>query len=276
LGSRASLDNLVEGLNIGKLAMRSLLLLLLLLISLCYSIDINFLKKPLVSLSISISSISLILNNPINSLAVTNIDSNTLTPSQLVQAGMRAFTKGEIVRSVELFDDAKQKNPELDNYLWQRGLSLYYMNEFDACADQFKRDVVVNKDDTEEAIWNLACSTQSNYEKGKGDKSLEIARKNMLNVGKDRRAILNTAYNVYKGNSPEEKLVEEEGDNDDPFSISYFYSKLYQGLFKDMQNDKSSGLKLMRDALDSKYASVSNDYMVTLARNHVKLREMEE
>ena len=220
------------------------------------------------------SSISIVMNNPIYSLAATSIDPN-LTPSQLVQAGMQAFSKGEIVRSVDLFNEAKTKRPELDNYLWQRGLSLYYMNEYDDCQEQFKRDVLYNKDDTEEAIWNMACKTQSLYEKGSGEKSLDIARKSMLIIGQDRRPILNTVYNVYKGNLPEDKLIEEEGKKDDP-SINYFYSKLYQSLLKDIQQDKSSGLKLMKDALESKYAKDNNDYMITLARNHVKLREMEE
>jgi hypothetical protein len=31
----------------------------------------------------------------------------------------------------------------------------------------------------------------------------------------------------------------------------------------------------MKEALDSKYAKLSNDYMVTLAKNAVRLREME-
>jgi len=249
------------------------LLLFLLLVQICYSNNnINRLRKPIItSLITSLSSFSLLLL-PINTLAIS-IDPN-LSSTQLVQAGMRSFSKGDLGTSVELFDEAKNKMPDLENYLWQRGLSLYYMNEYDKCADQFKRDVIVNKDDTEEAVWNLACQTQSNYEQGKGDKSLDLARKNILTIQNDRRPIMNTVYNVFKGTLPEEKLIEEQGDKDDS-SINYFYSKLYQSLFKDIKQDKESGLTLMKEALDSKYAKLSNDYMITLARNAVRLREME-
>ena len=55
------------------------------------------------------------------------------------------------------------------------------MNEFEDCATQFKKDVIVNKDDTEEAIWNMACQTNLNIENGKGIKeALEDARKNII------------------------------------------------------------------------------------------------
>jgi len=248
------------------------LLILLILIEICCSNNINRIRKPIItSLITSLSSLS-ILSLPINTLAIS-IDPN-LSGTQLVQAGMRSFSKGDLGTSVEYFDEAKNKMPDLENYLWQRGLSLYYMNEYDKCADQFKRDVIINKDDTEEAVWNLACKTQSNYEQGKGEKSLDLARKNMLPIKSDRRPIMNTVYNVFKGTLPEEKLIEQQGDKDDS-SINYFYSKLYQSLLKDITQDKESGLNLMKDALDSKYAKLSNDYMIALARNAVRLREME-
>jgi hypothetical protein len=149
------------------------------------------------------------------------------------------------------------------------------MNEFEDCATQFKKDVIVNKDDTEEAIWNMACQTNLNIENGKGIKeALEDARKNMLIIENERRPILAIAYDVFKGKQPIEKLIESAGNQDDQ-STTYFYSKMYQSLLKDIEQDKPNGLILMKEALDSAYAKNSNDYMITLAKNHVKIREME-
>ena len=49
--------------------------------------------------------------------------------------------------------DLSKANPAKKPYLWQRGLSLYYAERFDECAEQFAVDVAVNPDDTEEQIW---------------------------------------------------------------------------------------------------------------------------
>ena len=50
--------------------------------------------------------------------------------------------------------------PSLDPYLWQRGLSLYYAKRYADGAAQFRRDVAVNPNDTEESIWAFLCEAQ--------------------------------------------------------------------------------------------------------------------
>ncbi|XLU67859.1 hypothetical protein S245_026912, partial [Arachis hypogaea] len=44
--------------------------------------------------------------------------------------------------------------------LWQRGLSLYYLDRFEEGAEQFRLDVAQNPNDTEESIWCFLCETQ--------------------------------------------------------------------------------------------------------------------
>ena len=39
---------------------------------------------------------------------------------------MRSFRKGDVAASVKEFDEAMHLDPELQPYLWQRGLSLFY------------------------------------------------------------------------------------------------------------------------------------------------------
>lgn len=96
----------------------------------------------------------------------------------------------------------------------------------------------------------------------------------MFNIENEKRPIMNVAYEVFKGKQPIDKLIESAGTKND-LSVNYFYSKLYQSLLKDIEQDKLNGLLLMQEALDSAYAKNSNDYMVTLAKNHVKIRQME-
>lgn len=55
---------------------------------------------------------------------------------------------------------ALEANPALKPYLWQRGLSLYYTGEYEKAAAQFRQDVAVNPNDTEEAIWAYLAESQ--------------------------------------------------------------------------------------------------------------------
>ena len=60
-----------------------------------------------------------------------------------------------VEESVEDFDKVMEIDPRYGDVLWQRGLSLYYLDRFDDAAAQFQRDVRLNPRDSEEAIWNL-------------------------------------------------------------------------------------------------------------------------
>ena len=47
-------------------------------------------------------------------------------PQTLVKKGMQAFRDMDVEKSLEYFDAALEKDPRLEPYLWQKGLSLYY------------------------------------------------------------------------------------------------------------------------------------------------------
>jgi lipoprotein NlpI len=44
--------------------------------------------------------------------------------------------------------------------LWQRGIALYYAKQYAAAAQQFRDDVALNPNDTEEAIWAFLAEAQ--------------------------------------------------------------------------------------------------------------------
>lgn len=46
--------------------------------------------------------------------------------------------QNEVEASVQDFDRALALQPQLRPYLWQRGLSLYYLGEFQEAATQFR------------------------------------------------------------------------------------------------------------------------------------------
>ncbi|QHO31142.1 TPR repeat protein [Arachis hypogaea] len=63
-------------------------------------------------------------------------------------------------QSLVEFDRAIELDPRQKAYLWQRGLSLYYLDRFEEGAEQFRLDVAQNPNDTEESIWCFLCETQ--------------------------------------------------------------------------------------------------------------------
>ena len=65
-------------------------------------------------------------------------DTNKMQPRQLVSLGMKTFSESRVQDSIELFDRADEAVPNgsLTPFLWQRGISLYYTDQFEAGSNQ--------------------------------------------------------------------------------------------------------------------------------------------
>jgi hypothetical protein len=71
--------------------------------------------------------------------------------------GMQAFRNGNITESIQFFNDAEQaQGPTLTPFLWQRGISYYYHDDYELASRQFRIDVRVNPNDVEEIVWDIA------------------------------------------------------------------------------------------------------------------------
>ena len=71
--------------------------------------------------------------------------------NMFVTRGMERFKRGRIEDSVYDFDKAVALDESKRPWMWQRGLSLYYLERYHEAATQFEADVAVNPNDTEEA-----------------------------------------------------------------------------------------------------------------------------
>lgn len=174
---------------------------------------------------------------------------------------MSLFRQGDVSGSVEEFDKAIQLDPRQKAYLWQRGLSLYYLNRFEEGAEQFRLDVAQNPNDTEESIWCFLCEAQL-Y-------GVDEARKRYLEVGTDPRPVMREAYNMFKDGGDPEKLVaafsgSREGE--------YFYASLYAGLYYESQNQADAAKVHIVAACQSSYGQRSDDYMASLSKVHCLCR----
>ena len=74
--------------------------------------------------------------------------------------GMAKFVQNDVEGSIADFDLVVQNAPRMEPYMWQRGLSLYYAERYEDGAAQFRKDVAVNPNDTEEAIWAFLCDAR--------------------------------------------------------------------------------------------------------------------
>ncbi|KAG9134172.1 hypothetical protein Leryth_019858 [Lithospermum erythrorhizon] len=178
-----------------------------------------------------------------------------------IRRGMLLFRQGDVLGSLLEFDKAIELDPRQKAYLWQRGLSLYYVDRFEEGAEQFRIDVAQNPNDTEESIWCFLCESQL-Y-------GVDEARKRFLEVGKDPRPVMRDSYNMFKDGGDPQKLVARYSDQK---GNEYFYASLYAGLFYESQSEKDSAKHHIIAACQSPYGSRSDDYMASLAKVHCMCR----
>lgn len=178
-----------------------------------------------------------------------------------IRRGMLLFRQGDVSGSLVEFDKAIELDPRQKAYLWQRGLSLYYLDRFEEGAEQFRLDVAQNPNDTEESIWCFLCEAQL-Y-------GADEARRRFLEVGRDPRPVMREAYNMFKDGGDPEKLVAQFSGNQ---VGEYFYASLYAGLYYESQNDSGSAKLHLLAACQSPYGQRSDDYMASLAKVHCLCR----
>eukprot|EP01025_Chloroclados_australasicus_P018673 TRINITY_DN1990_c0_g1_i2.p1 TRINITY_DN1990_c0_g1~~TRINITY_DN1990_c0_g1_i2.p1 ORF type:complete len:275 (-),score=37.20 TRINITY_DN1990_c0_g1_i2:152-943(-) len=178
---------------------------------------------------------------------------------QLIKNGMNYFKQNEIEKALDIFDLVLEKNPELAPRLWQRGIALYYLNEFEEGAAQFRKDVEINPNDTEEAIWAFLCESQF--------MGVEKARQNFMVVKQDPRPVLRKAYEVFKEGSDPNLILQEIRDKSG-VKGDYFYANFYVGLYHESNENEAASKEAILNALKSTYAESFGDYMVQVAKIH--------
>jgi hypothetical protein len=183
-----------------------------------------------------------------------------------VQQGMTLFRNGDVKGSIVAFDAATAKNPKLTALMWQRGLSLYYAEEYQKGSEQFRYDIAANPSDAEEIIWTFMCDSKL--------LGFEKALQNMpLLPMADRRPIMRAAYGMFQGKA-DEKVLADLGNKSgrQNSGADYFYSRLYLSLYREAKGDSEASKEFMKQAVTSYYGLNSNDYMTAVARVHLASR----
>ena len=186
-------------------------------------------------------------------------DASSLSPRQWVSKGMQSFREGKIQESIDCFDASVP--PGARPYLWQRGISYYYANEFEKGSQQFRDDVVRSPLDVEEIVWDIACLLRQSS----GDEFPPPSMMSLPPGKQDRRPIMSTVYKLFRGEANEEDLA-LAGHKGGPGEE--FYSLFYLALYNEARGHPSKAEQYMKQAVKTQYAKSvgSQDYMVDCAK----------
>ena len=145
------------------------------------------------------------------------------SPRVLVQQGMAAFRDYNVPASLSYFNKA-DADGSMRPYLWQRGISYYYLDQFQEGSEQFRVDVSANPLDVEEIVWDIACLARMDERSG-----FPPEKRMALPEGKkDRRRIMSTVYSLFRGDGATEYDLRKAGH--DGNISDEFYSLFYLGL----------------------------------------------
>ena len=176
----------------------------------------------------------------------------------LTRRGMAKFSGFDVRGSVEAFDGAIAVDPAYAGYMWQRGLALYALGDYAGAAAQFRVDVGVNPNDTEEAVW---CFASEAMDPAKG---VAYARENMLRTGRDARPVMSSVRELFASGTEEaEAALKEAGKRS---AGDEFYALLYLGLFHEINGENARAKEDYERANRTVYAKLSGDYMADVSR----------
>jgi lipoprotein NlpI len=146
--------------------------------------------------------------------------SSPQAPQDLADAAEADFASGHLAEAVAKYDRLATLVPEVAPMLWQRGVALYELGRYDACAQQFTAYFAVNRSDLENATWQFLCAARRT--------SPEAARANLLAAGPDPRILRTEIYEMVRGRMTPEALMALA---DTSVPIVRFYAHFYVGYY---------------------------------------------
>lgn len=177
-------------------------------------------------------------------------------PQAFIDRAEEAFEAGRLEESVAAFDGLVALDPEAAPWMWQRGVALYYLGRFEACAEQFAAYQRVNAADLESAVWHTACVARW--------QSIDAARATMFPPGRDPRVMRAEVYEMFAGRLSPGAVLNRAGFISD---VAVFYARFYAGLYAEVTGDDAAARDHMRIAASDAYRE-HGGFMNVVARYH--------
>ncbi len=163
---------------------------------------------------------------------------------------------GKTKWAVRMFDRYLEDDPDAMPELWQRGIALYFTNDFKAAAKQFEVHRKVNPNDVENAAWHFLCVAKA--------QGFKEAKKNVLPAPDDPRIPMKEVLEMLKSGDTDavNASVNKTRIGTPKRESASFYGDFYLGLYADAKGEKKEALKyMMRSAVDAPH-----NYMGDIAR----------
>ena len=177
--------------------------------------------------------------------------------------GDSLFFLREYEQAVAEYRAMVKLDPKLDASHWRLGIALYFADQHDAAAKQFDKYHSFDDVDRENGIWRFLCHYRAFGKKR--------AAKELLRYDKDDREPFPIVYQLFDGSiTPEEAL--RKIPNSLPAierDKRLFYTELYIGLLKTVQDDTEAARKTLGRAVSRKWprtAGFGPSYMWHVAR----------
>lgn len=163
---------------------------------------------------------------------------------------------GKPLWATRMFDRYLEDEPRAKAELWQRGIALYLIGDFDKAAEQFDQHRRVNPNDVENAAWHFLCVAKA--------KSFAQARENILPAPNDRRVPMKQILALLKTGDVEavNKAVNATKVESGERQSAQFYGDFYLGLYADAKGDRKEAARLLNRAVED----APRNYMGDVAR----------
>lgn len=184
------------------------------------------------------------------------------SPNEIFREAVALFFEAKPKESVAVFDKLLELEPTAKPRLWQRGLALYYAEEYARGREQFEVHQTVNHADVENAAWHFICVAKKD--------GIEQARQHLIPISGDSRVPMQQVHDLFAGKASVEDVLSaaEQGDGED-LRNHRCYAHLYLGLYFEATGDEAKAkAHILKAAVDFSM----DHYMGRCAQVHAQVR----
>jgi lipoprotein NlpI len=182
------------------------------------------------------------------------------------QRGCLRCWNGDFAGSVADFDRYVSLRPEVEQRLWERGISQYFVGHYAAGAKQFELYQSYHDNDVENSVWRYLCQAKT---VGHAE-----ARQQLLPIKNDPRIPLMEIYRLFQEQATAEEVVAAISAGEPSASelaSRQFYGHYYLGLYYDSLGNHEKAVEHLQKALQVPAESPRvSRYMWDVAKVHLK------
>ncbi|MAT15302.1 MAG: hypothetical protein CMJ46_08540 [Planctomyces sp.] len=176
-------------------------------------------------------------------------DRADLSKRELSARGDQYFFSGKFTEAVADYNAMCERDPDLEDSHWRRGIAWYYAGEYQKAAGQFERYHSFDNVDRENGIWRYFSQLRAYGE--------ERAQKDLLKYEKDDREPFPLLYQLFAGKVTGDEILKQIGQvflSDLEREKRLFYAELYIGLNYAAHDEDEKAIPHLKRAVANEWA----------------------